>query len=179
MVEKFTLDNNDFLKDRVVFMEGNFDDENCNKLKKELLHLFSHDSKKPITIYITSFGGYIHNFLSIYGLLKTAQCKITTIALGQCMSCGAFLLLCGDERLAYPHAQIMLHELSAYQPYSKLHELEIDFKYSKTLQKILNDLVKKTTKIKNVAEFMKEDNFLDLNDALKIGVIHKVIGDKK
>jgi len=162
-----------FLEDRTIIFEGDFDEENCFRMKRQLLQLIKEDGNKPITIYISSFGGGVQLFLMLYGILKTCSCKIITIASGFCMSAGAMLLLCGDDRLAYPGTRIMLHELAWYGNYAKLHDKTNRFKESTELQNVLNGIVKDKTKIHHVEKFMKEDNYFSVDDALKNGILNK------
>ena len=175
MVDEIKTTDEEFLKDRVVFVEEEFNEKSCNKTKRQLLYLLNKDQNSPITIYISSFGGGVHDFLMLYGILKTVKCKITTIALGKCMSAGAYLLLCGDERLAYPNSRIMLHELAYSGSYAKLHDKTNDYKDSVELQKILTDLVSSKTKIDKANEFLKEDRHVSLEDALELGILTKII----
>ena len=160
-----------FLKDRVIFMEEEFNEKTCNKLKKQLLYLMTHNEKEPVTIYISSYGGGIHEFLMLYGLLEKKRFPLTTIALGKAMSAGSYLLLLGDIRLAYPHSRIMFHELAYSNKYSKLHDQKYDYDESERLQKILTDLVKKVTKVKKVEEFLKKDSYVEIDEAKKLDIL--------
>jgi len=175
LADEIKTTDEEFLKDRVIFLEEEFNEKSCNKAKRQLLYLLGKDSNAPITIYISSFGGGVHDFLMLYGILKTVKCRVTTVALGKCMSAGSYLLLCGDERLAYPTTRIMMHELAYTGSYAKLHDKDISHKEAVELQKILNELVSKKTKIKKPEEFLKEDKYLSLEDALKLEVITKII----
>lgn len=165
----------EFLRDRTIVFEGAFDEKNCKEFKEKLLYLLNNSPTEDITIYISSFGGSLHSFLSIYGLLKTAQCKIITIALGYCMSAGAYLLLLGDKRHAYPGTRIMLHELGWKGSYAKLHDKTSDFEESKRNQELLCNLVKEKTKIKNVEEYLKEDKYVGCNEAVIHGILTESI----
>ena len=173
--EESAISDENYLKSRVVFMEEDFREKSCNKLKKQLLYLFTHNSKKPITIYISSYGGSVDELLMIYGLLKSAPCKIITVALGKCMSAGSYLLLLGDKRYIYPFTRLMFHELAWGGGYSKLHDKETYFNESKRCQEILSNIVKNTTKTKNVDNFLKEDSYMEPTEALKLGVVHKIL----
>ncbi len=175
MTENNKVFEDEFLNDRVVFMEEGFNEPNCNVLKRQLLRLYKKDQKKPITMYISSYGGTIDDFLILYGLIKTLKCKIITIAIGKCMSAGAYLLLLGDERWAYPETRIMLHELGFGSCFNKLHEQQTHIKESEELQKILTGIVKRKTSIKNVETYLKDDQYMSPQEALKLGVINKIV----
>lgn len=169
----------DFLKNRVVFMEKEFNEEHCSLLTKQLLHLYSQDTTKDIIIYIDSFGGSVLSFLQVYNVIKTFKCKVHTIVMGKAMSAGALLLISGTKgyRFAYKHSQIMLHELSSGAPPSKLHDLQTDFKYTIHLQNILNDIIIENTKIskKDVTNLLKDDIYLTAEKAKKLGIIDNII----
>lgn len=168
------IEDSEFLKDRVIFLEEEFNEKSCNKAKRQLLYLISKDSNAPITIYISSYGGGVNEFLMLYGILQKTTCKIITVAIGKCMSAGAYLLLCGEERIAYPDTRIMLHELAYTGSYAKLHDKDIAHKECIELQKILNNLVSSKTKIKKVDEFLKEDKYMSVEDAFKLGILTKI-----
>jgi len=174
-VPKESWKEEEFMKDRVVFMEKEFEEDSCNTLKRQLLYLFTHDAQKPITIYISSYGGSTYDLISLYGLLQTAPCEIHTVALGKCMSAGAYLLLMGDKRFAYPDTRIMFHEVSWSGPYDRLHDKKNDYKEAKHIQEILNKLVRRVTKIKNPEELFKEERFMSPEEAQKLEVIHKIV----
>ena len=165
------IDDDIFLKERVLFMEEEFDEDSCNYLKKQLLWLMTHDEKKPVTIYISSYGGDVYDFLQIYGLLKRKKFHLTTIAVGKCMSAGAYLLMMGDTRRAYPGSRIMFHELTA-NSYGKLNEQEIDVKESKQLMKILYNLCEEIN-MEDIEEWLQKDQYLSVKEALKINVLNK------
>jgi ATP-dependent Clp protease protease subunit len=174
MEQKLDFIENEFLKDRVIFFETEFDEFECNSVKKKILYLYKKDPKLPITIYINSFGGSADDFLMIYGLLQRAPCKIITIVTGYAYSAGADLLMCGDERYAYPGSRIMFHELSLGIAYDKLHEQEHNIKEARKINEIITELMKKT-KIKNIADYLKEDRYMGVEEALHLGVLTKKI----
>ena len=163
-----------FLENRIIFMQGDFDEKSCNKLARELLYLSVKDEKKDVTIYIDSFGGAAYGLLNILNIIDAAPYKVTTIAMGKAMSAGAYLLLYGDTRLAYRNTRIMLHELMYRTGFAKLHDQTADYKESNELQKIMSKIVAKRTKIKNVDEFLKVDQFMDAATAKKLGVIDSI-----
>jgi len=163
-----------FLDKRIVFMEGDFTEESCRQLSKELLYLSVNNEREDVTLFIDSFGGSAYELLRIYSILKVRPFKLKTVVVGKAMSAGAYLLLMGDERIAYPFSSIMLHELTASQNHKKLHDLEDDHKENVRLQKIICELVKKTTKIERVSEFLKRDRYMAPKEALRMGVISKI-----
>ena len=163
--------------ERMVFMEGEFNEENCHMLSKRLIYLYNEDQNSDIILYIDSFGGSVTSFLQIYNLINSFKCSVHTVAMGKAMSGGAFLLLSGSKgkRFAYNHTQIMLHELAFGAHYNKLHDQENRFEYSKSLMKVLYEITSKRTKIKKVEEFLKKDQFMSAKEAMKLGLIDKII----
>lgn len=170
-----SIDDEAFLKDRIIFFEGDFNKKNCNILKRKLLYLNTHDENKPIRLYINSYGGSAYQFLMLYGIIKTLKGKLTTVVTGSAMSAGAMLLLLGDERLAYPDSTIMLHELGTGYHYQKLHDVSINHNESKRINNIVIKMIEGRTNIKNVEKCLKEDMYMDVNKAKKLGVIDGVV----
>lgn len=167
----------EFMKDRVLFMEGKFEEKSCQTLKKKLLQVYKQDQKTDIIIYIDSYGGDVCSYLEIYSIIESFKCNIHTIVTGKAMSAGAYLLLAGTKgyRYAYKYSQIMLHELAYESSYKKLHDQKIELDYSKKIQNILNSITKKSTKIKNVSKFLEHDKFLSVKEAKKLGIIDHII----
>jgi len=167
----------EFMIDRVVFMDGEFNETKCQLLTKQLLHLNKKDQEKDIIIYIDSYGGEVYSLLQIYNLIKSFKCKVHTIATGKAMSAGSSLLMVGTKgkRFAYEHTRIMLHELSLGIGYDMLHDVNARVKNSNELMKILCNITKKHTKIKNVETFLKENKYISSKEALKLGIIDKII----
>jgi ATP-dependent Clp protease protease subunit len=171
MEQKLEFLTNEFIKDRVVFLESEFDEFSCNELKKKILYLIKTDAKKPITIYINSIGGNVDDLLMLYGIMSRAQCKFITIVTGYAYSCGAMLLLMGDERFAYPYSRIMLHQIAAGLSYSKLHDMDSNITEIKRVEDIFNKLIKERTKIKKPEEELKTDRFYSIDDAIRLGIL--------
>lgn len=164
-----------YLKDRVVFMEGEFNLVNCNRLKKELLYLYAHNSKEPITIFINSNGGSVYGLNMLWGILQKAPCKIKTVALGYAMSAGADLLLMGDERMAYPNTTIMFHGIQTWMDYSNLSDIEDELTHCKNLENELKKLMIRKTKLSKakIDEIFDNDIYYNNKEAFKYGIINK------
>lgn len=165
------IDKETFLEERVVFMEDDFNEESCNELKKQLLWLMTHAEESPVTLYISSYGGGLYEFLQIYGLLKKKKFPLTTIVTGKAMSAGAYLLMMGDTRMAYPGSRIMFHELSG-SIFGKLNEQEIDLKESKELMKTLYGLLSEV-EVDNIKEWLSKDQYLSVKEALRMNILNK------
>jgi len=138
-----------------------------------------HEPKKPVTLYISSYGGDAYDLLSLYGLISLKQFELTTVAMGKCMSAGADLLMLGDKRMALPGTRIMMHEIAWESSYAKLHDQEVEIKECRKLQEFFDNIIKEKTKIKDIAAFMKIDHYLDVDEAYKLGILTEKIKKRK
>jgi ATP-dependent Clp protease protease subunit len=100
------------LKDRIIFLGTQINDQVANTIIAQLLYLESEDSEKEISLYINSPGGVITSGLAIYDTMQYIRAPVNTICLGQAASMGAFLLSSGarGKRYALPNARIMVHQ---------------------------------------------------------------------
>lgn len=171
---KNVLDNN-----RIVFMNGDFNEDKSKTIMERLLTLEAQEPQKDIVMYIDSYGGYVHSFLAIHDVMKhICRCDIATICTGKAMSCGQMLLIAGTKgkRFATPNSRILMHEVSS-GTFGKLSDMEIDINEGKELQKILEILILKYTKIKKneIKDLMKRDSYLSAKEALKYGIVDFII----
>lgn len=169
----------EMIKDNTIFMSGEFNEKNTDLLVKKLLYLNSKDCKKEIILYVDSYGGGVYEFFKVYNIINSLKMDVSTIALGKAMSAGADLLLCGTKgkRYAYEYTQILIHELSYGLGYSKLNQHENELKHSIRLEKILDEIMIKNTKLKkeDLRKMRKDDNYLSAEQALKFGIIDKIL----
>ena len=163
------------LKDRIVFLSGEINDANANIVVSELLYL-DNQSNEDIYLYINSPGGSITSGMSIYDTMNFVKSKVITIGLGMCASMAAFLLSSGNERFALPNTEIMIH-----QPIGGAQGQATDIKIAAEriikLKEKLNKILAKNTK-QNLTKIMEDtdrDNFLSADEALKYGLIDKII----
>ncbi len=166
-------DTKELYEQGVLFIDGEFDTELANKFRTQYLNCIRNNMKK-IVIFINSPGGNLYDFLSIYGLIKaTPMVHIETIINGYAFSAGAYLALLGDVRRATEGSRIMFHEMSGGND-GKLNEMILDIKESKTLQRLLTKIIKKTTKIDqyhDINEWLQKDQYFGINEAYKLGVL--------
>ncbi len=103
------------LKDRVIFLSGEVEDNMANLIVAQLLFLEAEDPKKDIHLYINSPGGSVSAGLAIYDTMNFIKCDVSTICAGEACSMGAFLLSSGapGKRFALPNADIMVHQVSS------------------------------------------------------------------
>ena len=163
------------LKDRIVFLSGEINDASANIVVSELLYL-DNQSNEDIYLYINSPGGSITSGMSIYDTMNFVKSKVITIGLGMCASMAAFLLSSGNERFALPNTEIMIH-----QPIGGAQGQATDIKIAAEriikLKEKLNKILAKNTK-QNLTKIMvdtERDNFLSADEALKYGLIDKII----
>ena len=166
------------LKDRIVFVSGEIEDEMANAIVAQLLFLQAEDSKKEISMYINSPGGSVTAGLAILDTMRTVKCPVATYCVGQAASMGAILLSAGEKgkRHALPNARIMIH-----QPWGgaqgKASDIEITAKEILRLKEILNGILADASG-KTVEEVTKDtdrDHFMSAEEAKKWGIVDKVL----
>ena len=166
------------LKDRIVFVSGEIDDNMANAIVAELLFLQAEDPKKMISMYINSPGGSVTAGLAILDTMKMVKCPIATYCVGQAASMGAVLLAAGERgwRRALPNARIMIH-----QPWGgaqgKATDIEITAKEILRLKDVLNrSLAESSGKtLEEVTRDTDRDHFMSATDAKAWGLIDKVL----
>ncbi len=165
------------LKDRIIILSGEIDDNLANIVISELLYLdsLSHDD---ISLYINSPGGSITAGMAIYDTMNFIKSKVSTICIGMSASMAAFLLSSGEKgkRYALPNSEVMIHQpLGGVQGQATEIKIAAEriLKLKKKLNKILSENTgQKLTKIKNDTE---RDYFLDAYEALDYGIIDNVL----
>ena len=165
------------LKDRIVFITGEIDDNLVNNVIAELLYLDSINHE-DISIYINSPGGSVSSGLAIYDTMQFVSSNISTICVGIAASMGAFLLSSGEtgKRYALPNADIMIHQPLGGAK-GQATDIQIASERIVTLRKRLNKILAKNTgqTLKKIEREMDRDYYLDAKSALQYGLIDKVI----
>jgi len=166
------------LKDRIIILGSEVNDDVANVIVAQLLFLESQDSTKDIKLYINSPGGSVTAGLAIYDAMQYVKPDVSTICIGMAASMGAVLLAGGAEkkRFALPNSEIMIHQvLGGFQGQGtdiKIHAERI-LKTKDQLNKLLSQHTGKA--LKTVEQDTERDNFMSANEALKYGLIDKVI----
>ena len=169
------------LKERVIFITGPIEDHMANLVVAQLLFLEAENPEKDITIYINSPGGSVTSGMSIYDTMSYIKPDISTLCIGQASSMGAILLTGGTKgkRFALPNSRIMIHQpLGGFQGQAtdiEIHAQEI-LKIRTKLNEILSHHSGKD--IEKVTQDTERDNFMSGEEAVKYGLIDKVI-DKR
>ena len=170
------------LKERIIFLSGPIEDHISNLVVAQLLFLESENPEKDISIYINSPGGVVWSGLAIYDTMQYISSKIMTICIGQAASAASLLLAAGekDMRFSLPNSRIMVHQPSGgYQ--GQVTDIEIQTQEMIKTKKRLNQIyVKHTGKpIKEVELIMERDKYFSSEEAIKFGLIDKVVENRK
>ncbi len=166
------------LKDRIVMLSGEIEDNLAASIVAQLLFLEAEDPQKDIFLYINSPGGVITSGFSIYDTMNYIKPDVCTICIGQAASMGAFLLSCGakGKRFALPNSRIMIHQpLGGAR--GQAADIEIQAKEILRLRSILNDILAQNTgqKLAKIAKDTDRDFFMSSKEAKEYGLIDKVL----
>ena len=170
------------LKERIVFLTGQVQDDISSLICAQLLFLEAEDPKKEISFYINSPGGVVTSGLAILDTMNYIKCPVSTIVMGQACSMGSLLLCCGEKgrRFALPNSRIMIHQPSGgFQ--GQATDIEIHAKEILDLKARLNQIYVDRTgqKLEVVEKAMERDNFMSPEEALKFGLIDEVVSIRK
>jgi len=166
------------LKDRIILLGSAINDSVANAIIAQLLFLEAEDPEKDIFLYINSPGGSVTSGLAIYDTMQYIKSDVSTICIGQASSMGAVLLAAGaqSKRYALPNSRVMLHQpMGGFQ--GQASDIAIHAKEMATVKDLINQILSKHT-AKNIAQIKKDtdrDFFMNSNEALKYGLIDKVI----
>ena len=170
------------LKERIIFLTGPIDDNIASLICAQLLFLESENPKKEISFYINSPGGIVWSGLAMYDTMQYISSKIMTICIGQAASAGSLLLTAGADNMRYslPNSRIMMHQPSGgYQ--GQVTDIEIQTKEIIKTKKRLNEIYAKHTgkDLKEVEEIMERDKYFSPQEAIKFGLIDKIVENRK
>ena len=170
------------LKERIIFLTGPIDDNIASLVCAQLLFLESENPKKEISFYINSPGGIVWSGLAVYDTMQYISSKIMTICIGQAASAASLLLTAGENQMRFslPNSRIMIHQPSGgYQ--GQVTDLEIQTNEIIKTKKRLNQIYAKHTKkdIKEVGLIMERDKYFSPEEAIKFGLIDKVVKNRK
>lgn len=166
------------MKDRIIFLGTEVNDDIANVIVAQLLFLESEDPDKAVNLYINSPGGSVSAGLAIYDTMQYVRCPISTICVGQASSMGAVLLAAGEEgqRKALPHSRVMIHQPlgGARGQASDIAIVAAEIQKTKDL---LTSLLAKHTKqpIEKVTADSDRDYYLSAEEAAAYGLIDEVV----
>ena len=170
------------LKDRIIFLTGEVNDQMADLIVAQLLFLESEDPDKDIQIYINSPGGSVSAGFAIYDTMQYIKPDVSTICVGMAASMGAFLLLAGEKgkRYALPNADIMIHQpLGGAQ--GQASDIQIHAEKILKTRKQLNAIIAERTgqTLKKVEKDTDRDFFMSAEEAKAYGIIDDVIVKRK
>ena len=166
------------LKERIIFLTGQINDNVASLITAQLLFLEAEDPKKEIYLYINSPGGLVTAGLGIYDTMQYVKPDISTLCIGQAASMGSFLLAAGTKgkRFSLPNSRIMVHQPSAgFQ--GQATDIEIHANEVLSLKKRLNEIYSKHTgkSVEEIKSALERDNFMTADVAQSFGLIDEVV----
>mgnify|MGYP003688049607 FL=1 len=166
------------LKERIIFLTGQINDNVASLVTAQLLFLEAEDPKKEIYLYINSPGGLVTAGLGIYDTMQYVKADISTLCIGQAASMGSFLLAAGTKgkRFSLPNSRIMVHQPSAgFQ--GQATDIEIHANEVMSLKKRLNEIYSKHTgkSVDEIKLALERDNFMTADIAKSFGLIDEVV----
>jgi ATP-dependent Clp protease protease subunit len=170
------------LKDRIVFLGGEVDDDTANIVVAQMLFLEMEDPDADIQLYINSPGGSVTAGMAIYDTMKYLKCEVSTLCVGMAASMGAFLLAAGakGKRKTLPNAEIMIHQPSggARGPAT---DIQIQAEQILRIKKKLNEeLAKNTGKpLEQIEKDVERDYFLTAQEAKEYGLIDEIFPPRR
>ena len=166
------------LKERIIFLTGQINDNVASLVTAQLLFLEAEDPKKEIYLYINSPGGLVTAGLGIYDTMQYVKPDISTLCIGQAASMGSFLLAAGSKgkRFSLPNSRIMVHQPSAgFQ--GQATDIEIHANEVLSLKKRLNEIYSRHTgkSVDEIKSALERDNFMTADVAQSFGLIDQVV----
>lgn len=169
------------LKERIIFLTGEVNDEVSSLVCAQLLFLESENPKKDIFLYINSPGGSVTAGMAMFDTMQYISCDVNTLCIGQACSMGSLLLTAGakGKRFALPNSQIMIHQPSGgFQ--GQATDMEIRTRLILNMKKRLNKIYADKTgqKLSVIEKAMERDNFMTPEEAKKFGLIDHIVSSR-
>ncbi len=166
------------LRERIIFLGDEIDDDLANSIVAQLLLLDSENPEKDIMLYINSPGGVITAGMAIYDTMQLIKADVSTICIGEAASMGAFLLCSGakGKRMALPSARIMIHQpLGGAQ--GQATDIELEAKEILRMKKMLTEIIAENSgqAVEKVVADCERDHYLSAQEAMEYGLIDKVL----
>ena len=169
------------LKERIIFLSGEVNDEVSSLVCAQLLFLEAENPKKDIYMYINSPGGVVTSGMAMYDTMQYIRCDVSTLCIGQACSMGSLLLTGGaaGKRFSLPNARIMIHQPSGGAR-GMASDIEIQANEILKMKRMLNGLYVKHTgqKLAVIEKAMDRDNFMNPEEALKFGLIDQIVANR-
>ena len=170
------------LKDRIIFLSGEIEDEMANAVVAQLLFLEMDNPDADISLYINSPGGSVTAGMAIYDTMQYIKAPVRTLCVGMGASMGAFLLVVGEKgkRMALPNAEVMIHQPSGGAQ-GQATDVSIRAEWLLRTKKKMNRMMSEMTgqSIENVAADAERDYFMSAQEALKYGIVDQIYDPRK
>lgn len=170
------------LKDRIVFLGGEINDDVANVVVAQMLFLEMEDPDADIQLYINSPGGVITSGMAIYDTMRYLKCEVSTLCIGMAASMGAFLLTAGakGKRRALPHSEIMIHQPSGGTR-GQATDIEIQAEQILRVKKTMNKLLAEHTgqTLKTIERDVERDHYMTADQALNYGIIDEIFAPRR
>lgn len=170
------------LKDRIIFLGGEIDDDTANLVVAQLIFLEADDPDKDISLYINSPGGSVTAGMAIYDTMQYIKCDVSTICVGMAASMGAFLLAAGakGKRKALPSCEVMIHQpLGGAR--GQATDVAIQAEQLIKIKNKMNQILAQRTgqPVERVAQDTERDNYMDAAAALQYGLVDEIIPPRR
>ena len=170
------------LKDRIIFLGGEIDDDVANVVVAQMLFLEMEDPDADIMLYINSPGGSVSAGMAIYDTMRYLKCEVSTLCIGMAASMGAFLLSAGakGKRIALPNAEIMIHQPLGGAK-GQATDIQIQAEQILKIKKTMNELLSQNTgkPLKTIEKDVERDHYLSADEALAYGLIDEIIAPRR
>ncbi len=170
------------LKERIVFLTGEVQDEVASLICAQLLFLESENPNKDIAFYINSPGGVVTSGMAIFDTMNYIRCDVSTLCIGQAASMGSLLLTAGakGKRFCLPNARVMIHQPSGGFR-GQATDIEIHAREILALRARLNNIYVEQTgqTLETIEKAMERDNFMSAEEAKAFGLIDEVVSKRE
>jgi ATP-dependent Clp protease protease subunit len=166
------------LKDRIIMISGEVNEAMASVVVSQLLYLQSESKESPIYMYINSPGGSVVDGLAIVDTMNLISCPVYTYCIGQCASMGSIFLVSGEKghRYALPNSRIMIHQVSGGSQ-GTYEDMKRSINEAGRLNELLAGILANGTEksLKEVKKDMDRDYFMSADEAMKYGIVDKVL----
>ncbi|MCR4708226.1 MAG: ATP-dependent Clp protease proteolytic subunit [Clostridiales bacterium] len=170
------------LKDRIIFLRGEIDEQVANSVVAQLLFLETEDPDADISLYINSPGGSVTDGMAIFDTMRYVKPKIRTVCLGMAASMGAFLLMAGEPgmRLALPNSEVMIHQPSG-GAHGQATDVALHAEWLLRTKRKMNDLMSEMTgqPLERIERDVERDTFMTAEEAKAYGIIDEIYAPRQ
>ena len=170
------------LEDRIIFLNGEINDQTANLVIAQLIYLEGKDPDKDIMMYINSPGGSVVAGMAIYDTMNYIKCDVCTVCVGMAASMAAILLSSGakGKRFALPNSEVMIHQpLGGFS--GQASDVKIHAEHMMRTKKLINKILSENTgmPIETIEKDTDRDNFMSAEEAKKYGLIDKIYAKRQ